>query len=87
MTTIVLDTPERRAVFHALQLKSALGLYIKTGMFVTRGATPRRLLDLASAYTGKKYKNSPAQREACLADLEAFLKPHLEARTLASPQA
>lgn len=79
MTTITLDTPEKRAVFHALQLKSALGLYIKTGgrIIVTRGATPRRLMDMASNYTGKPYKNSEAGRAACLADLEAFTAPYL----------
>ena len=73
MTTIILDTEEKRRVYQALQLKHAIRLYNATGMMVTRGATPRRLLDAAGATTGAKYPNSERGRARCLADLETYL--------------
>ncbi len=77
MTTITLDTEEKRNVYQALQLKHALKLYAATGgrIIVTRGATPRRLLDAAARITGaKKYANSDKGRAQCVADLESYLE-------------
>ena len=73
MTMIILNTEERRRVFQAIQLKHALALYEKCGMLVTRGATPRRLLDAASLTTGKRYTNSLKGRAQCINDLIQYL--------------
>ena len=69
-----------RSVVHQLQLKHALKLYAKTGMLVTRGATPKRLLEMATGHTGRAYKNTPAGRDACVADLQAMIDETKAAR-------
>lgn len=55
MTAFILDTPEQINMFHVMQLRSALGLEIKTGMkFSNRGsliATAKRC-----GYTSKQTK-------------------------------
>ena len=40
----------------AVHVMSALRLYPRTGMKMTRGATPAVLLAIATEYTGKTYK-------------------------------
>lgn len=48
----------------AMTIKHALKFYAATGMLVTRGATPTRLLQMASEYTGKKYKRGEHRKAA-----------------------
>lgn len=55
-TTLV--GPDAVNLFRAATLKSALNLYARTGMLMTRGATPTRLLQMAKEYTGKTYKGA-----------------------------
>ena len=43
------------------------------GILLTRGATPKRLLAIASKYTGATYPNTIGGREQCLVDLSAIL--------------
>lgn len=76
MTMLILDTELKRRIFQALQLKHALGLYQQTGFLVTRGATPRRMLDAVTATTGKRYANSEKGRHAAIIDLIAYLESH-----------
>jgi hypothetical protein len=68
--TIDLTAPGARERFHAMQLRSALRLYAKSGMLVTRGASPKRLLALVTNYTGKRYANSAKGHAAAIADLD-----------------
>ena len=53
-TTLV--GPDAINLFRAATLASGLRLYARTGMLLTRGATPTYLLALAKEYTGKTYK-------------------------------
>lgn len=48
--------PDAVNLFRAITLVSALRLYARTRMLMTRGATPTRLLAWAKEYTGKTYK-------------------------------
>jgi hypothetical protein len=43
-------------LYRAAHVKSALSMYAKHKMLMTRGATPNVLLTLATEYTGKTYK-------------------------------
>jgi hypothetical protein len=43
-------------LFRAVHVASALRVYARTGMKMTRGATPSVLLAIAREYTGKTYK-------------------------------
>ena len=56
-------------IFRMLTLKSSLSLYLKTGIKPTRGVGLRQMLDLATEFTGKKYKGSKPEGERALADL------------------
>lgn len=76
MTLLVLDTELKRRIFQALQLKHALNLYQQTGILVTRGATPRRMLDAVTSTTGQKYANSDKGRNAAIIDLIDYLERH-----------
>lgn len=44
------------SVVQATVLESALRMYARSGMLMTRGATPTKLLALANGITGKTYK-------------------------------
>ena len=59
--------------FRAFSAKQGIELYLKTGMLLTRVATPKKLRTIASQYTGKPYKASRAGLEAALADLKELL--------------
>lgn len=53
---------------------AGLRLHIKTGgkMRLTRTATPKLLLSVATEFTGNAYKNTPKDRERALTELEAY---------------
>jgi hypothetical protein len=57
-------------VYACRVLASGLRLYAKTGMQPNRRFTPTRMLDAASAQTGKSYKRG--QYEQAAADLSAL---------------
>ena len=59
--------------FRVFTAKQGIELYLKTGMLLTRVATPKKLRTIASQYTGKPYKASRAGLEAALADLKELL--------------
>lgn len=50
--------------YRACTIQSALHLYARTGLLVTRGARISVLLRLATEYTGKAYKRTEATRAA-----------------------
>ena len=59
--------------FRVFTAKQGIELYLKTGMLLTRVATPKNLRTIASQYTGKPYKASRAGLESALADLKTLL--------------
>ena len=59
--------------FRVFVAKQGIELYLKTGMLLTRVATPKKLRTIASQYTGKPYKASRAGLESALADLKILL--------------
>jgi hypothetical protein len=62
--------PDAVMLFRTAALASALGLYAKCGMIPTRGVTITRMLQSASAVTGKKYKRGEALKAQ--ADLKTW---------------
>lgn len=56
-TTLV--GPDAVNLYRAATLASGLRLYARSGILLTRGATPTRLLLIAKEYTGKTYKRKP----------------------------
>ncbi len=57
-------------IFQAVVLASGLRLYAKTGMKPNRMYTPTRMLQTATAITGKPYKRG--QFEQAATDLDAW---------------
>lgn len=47
-------------LFRVNMLKVSIRLWVKTGMKPTRGVGIRKMLDMATQYTGRKYKTSEA---------------------------
>ena len=69
-----LDGKEAVNLMRIRTIMSGLKMNIETGgkMILTRGATPRRLLDMASPITGiKHYKNTLAGKTQAIEDLTA----------------
>jgi len=66
-TTLTGDAIE---LFRIIALVQALKLYNSTGILMTRGATPKHLLNLAMDTTKKTFRNSKAGREAAILELE-----------------
>lgn len=56
--------PDAVNLFRAAYVKSALSMYARSGMLMTRGATPTALLRMAEEYTGRKYKGKDKYNEA-----------------------
>lgn len=55
----------------AIYVKNALSFYVKTGLKMTRAATPTYLLRAATEYTGHKYKRGQYVKAA--EDLEVWI--------------
>jgi len=53
-------------------IKNGISLYLKTGMFLTRGMTIRKYLAIATEFTGKQYPKSKGGLALALEDLEAL---------------
>jgi hypothetical protein len=51
-------------MLRAVHVKAALNLYARSGMLMTRMATPTSLLSAAADYTGKKYKGKDKYTQA-----------------------
>lgn len=72
---MTLETPEQINMYRMLVLIKSIESYTKTGMLLTRVATPARMRELASEYTGKKYARSSKGLNQALIDLKAMLNP------------
>lgn len=57
-------TGESVDVFRMAALVSSLELYATCGLIPTRGVTITKMLQMASEYTGKKYKRGDALKAA-----------------------
>lgn len=68
MTT--LGTPEQINMYRMLVLIKSIETYTKTGMKLTRVATPARMRELATEYTGNKYARSSKGLNQALPDLK-----------------
>lgn len=64
--------PDAVELYRVATLASSLKLYAKTGIIPTRGVTCKRMLEMASRYTGKSYKRGAALDAA--ADLDVWVK-------------
>lgn len=62
--------------FRIQTLINGLQGYVRFNMIPTRGVTITRMLNMASDYTGKRYKRG--QGEQAASDLAALLKERLE---------
>lgn len=77
--------PDAVALFAAVALRSAIDLYLNTGMKASRFHTPTNMLLTASRTTGKQYKRGKAGLALAAADLNFWIDamkaaiPHEEA--------
>ena len=69
---MMLNTPEQIDYYRMCVLIRSISLYLKTGMKLTRVATPARMRELATEYTGNKYARSTKGLQSALNDLEAI---------------
>lgn len=65
-----MSNPDR---IRLLCAKQGIELYLKTGMQVSRNASPKVLRAIAGGYTGKTYAASRKGLTSALADLQALL--------------
>ena len=56
--------PDAVNLVRAAYLKTALSMYARSKMLMTRGATPTVLLSMAKEYTGKTYKGANKYHDA-----------------------
>jgi hypothetical protein len=56
--------PAATSLVQAITLKHSIEFYAKTGMKVTRMATPKYMLQLATHITGKKFKRGQYEQAA-----------------------
>ena len=62
--------------FRAVATRAALKLWNKHGIRPNRWTTKRTLLDIATIYTGKKYKNSKQSSEQAYNELTLWHERH-----------
>jgi len=60
--------------YRAIQLRTFMKLYRKTGLIPTRGVGAKQMLAIATEYTAKTYKNSPAQMDQAIEDLNTWIE-------------
>jgi len=63
--------PDATKLFAAAALKSAIGLYVKTGMRANRAYSPTAMSEAAGRITGKTYKRGQLAQAA--ADLQVWI--------------
>jgi hypothetical protein len=63
--------PDATLLFAAAALRSAINLYVKTGLKANRAYTPSNMLAAASRITGKPYKRGGLKRAS--ADLDLWI--------------
>ena len=73
MTIQSFTTPHSIEMYRMTVIRSALKLYIKTGMKVNRMYTPGNMVQAVADKTGKQYKKSKQGYAEAFNDLEAWL--------------
>ena len=68
---MVLDQPNQIEMLRLFTIIQGIELYLKSGMKLTRMATPANMRAWASQYTGIEYKRSRQGLESALVDLRA----------------
>tara|TARA_R100001163_G_scaffold64020_1_gene57255 strand:- start:61 stop:291 length:231 start_codon:yes stop_codon:yes gene_type:complete len=71
---IKMDMAPQVYMFRALATRAALKLWNKRGIRPNRRTTKRTLLDIATVYTGVKYKNSKKSSEQAYNDLTLWIE-------------
>lgn len=71
---IKMDMSPQVYMFRAVATKAALKLWNKHGIRPNRWTTKRTLLDIATVYTGNKYKNSKKSSEQAYNDLTLWIE-------------
>lgn len=61
-------------LYRAMQLRMAIKLYVKCGMIPTRGVGIKKMLAVASGYTGKRYAASRAVATLAVDDLTVWIE-------------
>jgi len=69
--------PAEVNLYAAIVLRSAIKLYLKTGMKVNASYTPTNMLRSATGHTGKTYKRG--QLALAQADLDSTIEEHKRA--------
>lgn len=59
--------------FQVACLRSAISLYLETGIKPTRGVGPKQMCALATRYTGTSYKSGRRGLEQALTDIRGIL--------------
>lgn len=66
--------PDAIALYRAVSIRGALRLYAQSGIVMTRGMTPTKLLKAASAYTGKDYGRGNVNKcQAAVKELDQWI--------------
>ena len=65
--------PDAVQLFAAATIRSAMVLYIATGMKASRTYTPKNMLAAASRITGKPYKRGRGGLKLAAADLQLWI--------------
>lgn len=69
---MVLDQPNQIEMLRLFTIIQGIELYLKSGMKLTRMATPANMRAWASQYTGIEYKRSRQGLESAAMDLRAL---------------
>lgn len=69
---VTLYGPDAMKWMKAIALRSSLKFYAKTGMKMTRVATPTMMLTMASEFSGKPYKRG--EYDKAVADLDKWIE-------------
>ena len=72
--TIVAQGPAQVNHVRGIMLKHAISLWLKTGMLTTRGLGVKRMVQLATEYTGEKYPASARGMERAYNDLVEYFE-------------
>lgn len=64
--------------YQLLVIAKAIEFYIRTGMIVNRGYTPKRMLRVATSFTGQSYKTGKNGLRSAMHDLEEIKKGMLK---------
>jgi hypothetical protein len=71
---IVADTPDKIKMFQYLTIRSAMYLYLRTGMLANKAYTPKNMRAMVTKVTGHTYQSSRKGTERAFCDLNDWIK-------------